>query len=65
MVSLQVHVQWLDFILYSLLQILMSVLIMDHVPIAVSIQQEAITASVLLDISFNPTTVTVKVSIVA
>ena len=47
----------------SLLQILMSVLIMDHVPIIVSIQQEAIIASVLLDISFNPTTVTVKVSV--
>ena len=41
----------------------MSVLIMDHVPIIVSIQQEAIIASVLLDISFNPTTVTVKVSV--
>ena len=49
---------------YILLQILMNVwIIMDRAPITVSIQQEAIFVSVLLDISFNSTTVTVKVSV--
>ena len=39
-------------------------IIMDRVPMTVSIQQEAITVSVRLDMSFYPTTMTVKVSVV-
>ena len=46
-------------------QILMNVwIIMAHAPMTVSTLKVVIIVSVLLDISFNPTNMTVKVSIV-
>ena len=50
--------------MYLILQILMSVFtIMETVPTSVSTQQVVIIVSVLLDILFNLTSVTVKVNI--